>query len=167
MQAALHQQLAFGLMDQLDRLGRRSVAVGYVHDLVLADVDLVLARDGGDLRFRPHQNRHDDAGFGGLGRTAQGGLVTGMHHDRFRGRRTLRFRNQAVVLRAGPLAGGNTSYRSNVTVSLGHDPDSLAVGLPGFDSNSCWALVPIGHAYCWSMIFSENRYPPPITSGAG
>jgi hypothetical protein len=25
----------------------------------------------------------------------------------------------------------------------------------------------IMHIFCWSMIFSENRYPPRIESGAG
>jgi hypothetical protein len=32
------------------------------------------------------------------------------------------------------------------------------------------ALIPAGLgrlAYCWSMILSENRYPPRIKSGAG
>jgi hypothetical protein len=28
-------------------------------------------------------------------------------------------------------------------------------------------LSPRPQVYCWSMIFSENRFPPPIKSGAG
>jgi len=29
------------------------------------------------------------------------------------------------------------------------------------------AVHAVGGSYCWSMIFSENRYPPRIKSGAG
>ena len=42
MQAALHQQLAPALADQLDPLGRCLVAVQRIHQRKAADVDLVL-----------------------------------------------------------------------------------------------------------------------------
>ncbi len=49
VQAALHQELALAVADQLDGLGGRGVAVLYVHQFVLADIELVLACDRRDF----------------------------------------------------------------------------------------------------------------------
>ena len=51
VQAALHQQLAFGLVDELDRLGRGRLAVRRIDDLESVDLEIVLAGDGVDLRW--------------------------------------------------------------------------------------------------------------------
>ena len=78
VQAALHQQLALGFVDQLDRLCRGRLAVRGVDDLEAIDVDPVLAGHGGNLRGRTDQDRNDDAGFRRLDGAAQRGLVAGM-----------------------------------------------------------------------------------------
>src|SRR6266511_3754728 len=63
VQAALHQELAFGLVDQLDRFCRRGVAVGHVDDLEAVDIETMLAGDAGNLGGRSHEDRFDDARF--------------------------------------------------------------------------------------------------------
>ena len=63
MQAALHQELAFGFVDHLDRLGRRGIAVGHVDDLEAVDIEAMLASDGCNLGSRPHEDWFDDADF--------------------------------------------------------------------------------------------------------
>ena len=100
MQAALHQQLALRLVDEFDRLCGGRIAMRDVDDLELPDVDLVLARDGGDLVCRADEDRNDDAGLGGLDRTAQRGLVARMHDDRLRWRDALRAGDQSIILRS-------------------------------------------------------------------
>ena len=75
VQAALHQQLALALVDQLDGPRGRGFAVRRVDDLETADVEAVLTRDSRDLRGRPDQDRNDDAGLGRLDSAAQRGLV--------------------------------------------------------------------------------------------
>src|SRR4029077_18449026 len=62
MQAALHQGLALGLVDQLHGLCGRVFAVRRVNDLETTDIDIVLARHGGDSRRRPDQDGNDEAG---------------------------------------------------------------------------------------------------------
>ena len=70
------------LVDQLDGFGRGGLAVGGIDDLEFADIELVLARDGGDLGGRPDEDRDDDPGLGGLDRAAKRRLVARMHDDR-------------------------------------------------------------------------------------
>ena len=86
-------------MDELDRLGGGRLAVGRVDDLDTVDVEIELARHGGDLGGRANQNRRDDAGLGRLERTAQRSLVTGMSHDRRRRRHLFRPGDEVVVFR--------------------------------------------------------------------
>jgi hypothetical protein len=71
VQAAFHQQLARPLANELDRLCRRRLAVRRVDDPEAADLEAVLAGDGGNLRVRADEDRHDDAGLRRLGHTAQ------------------------------------------------------------------------------------------------
>jgi hypothetical protein len=71
VQAALHQKLALGFADEFDPLYRGRSAVGYVDDLEAVDPKAVFARNRGNLGGRPHQDRNDEASFGGFDRTAQ------------------------------------------------------------------------------------------------
>ena len=63
VQAALHQELAFGLVDQLDRLRRRGFAVRHVDDFVATDIETMLAGNAGNLGGRSHEDRNNDARF--------------------------------------------------------------------------------------------------------
>ena len=111
MQAALHQQLALGLANQLDSLRRGRIAVRHVDDLEAADVQVVLARHGRDLCRRSDKDRNDDARFGRLDGAAQRGLVTGVHDNRRRWRHLFCQRDQAVIFagRACPASIAVTS----------------------------------------------------------
>src|SRR4029079_10653185 len=60
VQAAFHQQLAFGFMNQLDRLRRRGLAVLRVDQLKSADIELILACDPGDLLRGPNKRRNNN-----------------------------------------------------------------------------------------------------------
>ena len=71
VQAALHQELAFALADELNRLIRRGVAVRRVDNFEAADVEPVRASDGGNFRNGPHENGDDDAGVRSLDRASQ------------------------------------------------------------------------------------------------
>jgi hypothetical protein len=84
VEAALHQELALGLPDQLHALRRSRLAVRYIDNLVAVDREAVLAGYVRDLARRPHQNRNDDAGLRRLDRAAQRGLVAGIDDDRRR-----------------------------------------------------------------------------------
>ncbi len=57
VQAALHQQLAPGFVDQLDGLCRRRFAVRHIDDLEAVDIETVLASHSGDLRGRTDEDR--------------------------------------------------------------------------------------------------------------
>ena len=103
VQASLHQDFALAVMNELNGLCSGSVAVGRVDELERADLEVVLAGNGGDLRRRAYEDRHDDAFLSRLDRAAQRGLVAGVHHDRPRHRSALRFCDQAVVFRGARL----------------------------------------------------------------
>ena len=75
-----------------------------VDDLEAADLETVLAGDGGNLRARADEDRNDDAGLRRLDRAAQRSLVAGMHDDGGRGRHLLRPRDEPVVFRVGRIA---------------------------------------------------------------
>jgi hypothetical protein len=57
VQAALHQEFAFGRMDQLDAFRRGGLAVRHAENLEAADIETVCARHGGNLRGRPPRIR--------------------------------------------------------------------------------------------------------------
>ena len=60
MQAPFHQELAFALMHELDRLCGRRVAVFGIDHFEPADIELMVACDGRDLgcdQLRPRQRR--------------------------------------------------------------------------------------------------------------
>jgi hypothetical protein len=60
MQAAFHQKLALGLVDQRDGLCSGGFAVRSVHQLIASDIDPMLLGDGTDPGGGPDQNGHDD-----------------------------------------------------------------------------------------------------------
>ena len=98
MQAALHQKLAFGLAQKLDRFRRGGFAVGDVDQLKSADVQSVLPGDRADLGGRSDEYRDDDSGLGRLDDAAKRGLVAGVrHHGSCRD--TLGSRDQTIVFR--------------------------------------------------------------------
>jgi hypothetical protein len=101
VQATLHQELALGLMDELNCLRGRRLAVRYVDNLKTIDVQAKPARYGGNLRRRADKNWDDDASFGRFDGTAQGRLIAWVNDDRFRCRHLLRFGDQTVVFRLG------------------------------------------------------------------
>ena len=100
MQAALHQQFALRLADDLDRFGGCRVAVRHIDDLRAFKRDAVLLGNRLDLVGRTDQHSFDDARLGRLDRAAQRGFVARMH-DNCRGRRrnALGPRDEAVVFR--------------------------------------------------------------------
>jgi hypothetical protein len=66
---------------------------------------------------------------------------------------------------AATLACGSLKTLSISTGQhLLHTPRRHGYDFPRPDPN---AVRPQRHAGCWSVIFSENRYPPRIKSGAG
>jgi hypothetical protein len=71
VQAALHQEFAFCLVNQFDGLCGRRFAVRRVNDPETTDVEIVLARDAADLAGRPDQDWLDDARLGSLRGPAQ------------------------------------------------------------------------------------------------
>ena len=68
VQAALHQQFAFGLVNELNAFRRRGIAVRHVDDLEASNVNAELLRGRRDLARRSDQNGHDDPGGGGVDR---------------------------------------------------------------------------------------------------
>src|SRR5262249_858741 len=91
-------QLAFGLADELDAFGGRRIAVRRVDDLIVADIELVLARDRGNLPRRTDQYRDNDAGFRGFHGATQRGFITLMDNARRRGRALFRPADQPFIL---------------------------------------------------------------------
>ena len=98
MKAALHQQLALGLMNYFHGPGCSRFTMGDVDDLELRDIELALRRDRLDLGRRSDQDRLDDAGGGGFADAPQRRLVAWMHHQRDRGRHLLGRHEQPVIL---------------------------------------------------------------------
>src|SRR4029077_3094713 len=120
MQAALHQQLAFSLVNEFDRLRGRGFAVVDVDDFELPDVEPVLARDRRVLAGRTNQDRLDKSGLRSVYAAAERSLVTRV--NRYRRRRCDLFRgsNQAVVFRVG-------AARCGVDLSESHDDPSVPI----------------------------------------
>src|SRR5262245_5868409 len=71
MQTALHQQFALSFMHQPHGLCGRRLTIACVHDVETTDIEVVLARDGGDPCGRPDQGRNDNALLRGLQRASQ------------------------------------------------------------------------------------------------
>src|SRR5262249_23612846 len=117
VQAALHQELAFGLMDQLDPLRRRGVAVRHVDKFEALDIEPMLARDSFDLAGRSNEDGFDDPRFRRLDGAAQRRFVAGVNDDSRRRRYLFRAGDQPLVLRSGWIA-----YRTH-----GGDVADLAV----------------------------------------
>ena len=99
MKAALHQQLALGLVNQFHGPGCSRFTMGGVDDLELRDIEIVLRRDRLDLGRRSDQDRLDDAGGSGFADAPQRRLVAWMHHQRDGGRHLLgQGHEQPVIL---------------------------------------------------------------------
>ena len=129
VQAALHQELALGLANQLDALCRGRLAVRHVDDLIAVDGKAMLAGHAGDFGGRPHQDRDDDPGLCRFDRPAQRGFVARMHDDRRRRGNLLRSGDQPLVL-AVRRRGERTERRNRsdvVFVSRHHRVSASAV----------------------------------------
>ena len=107
VQAALHQQFALGLVNELNRLAppRHRCAARRRSRSQLMSMPIAV-RGRRDLARRADQNGHDDPGGGGFDCAAQRCLIAGMHDDRGRGRNVLRPRDQALVFAFGACAMG-------------------------------------------------------------
>src|SRR5215467_8080373 len=92
------------MVDQLDRLCRRGVAVGHVDDLKAVDIETMLASDGRNLRGRSDENGNDDPGLRRFDGAAQRGLFAGVNDDGGRSRHLLGPGYQPLVFRAGWIA---------------------------------------------------------------
>ncbi len=79
VQAALHQQLAFGFANELHGLGRGRFAVRCVDNLVIFQIDAVLTSDRLNFCRRADQNRRNDAKFRRLDSATQRGFIAWMH----------------------------------------------------------------------------------------
>src|SRR5215467_7050056 len=82
VQAALHQQLAFRFMDQLDRFGGGRLAMAGVHDLEMVNIEMMLASNSANARGRADKSWNDNARVRSLYCPAQRRLVTGVHNQR-------------------------------------------------------------------------------------
>ena len=82
MQAALHQKLAPGFADQLDRFCCGRVTVWRVDQFIASDIDPMLLGDGGNFGYRPDQNGNDDPKFRRGNSAAQRGFVAGVGDNR-------------------------------------------------------------------------------------
>src|SRR5262245_4700033 len=71
MQAALHEQLAFRFMDQLNCFDSGRLAVARVHDLEMIDIEMMLASNRADTRGWADKSWNDNARVGSLYRCAQ------------------------------------------------------------------------------------------------
>jgi hypothetical protein len=122
VQAALHQELAFGLMDQLDRLSSRRVAVGHIDDLETADVETMLTSEGRNLDGRSNQDRFDDTGFRRLDGAAQRRFFAGVHDDGRRWGDLLCPGDQPLVLRGGGSPTGPIAAMLPISLSFNMEP---------------------------------------------
>ena len=83
VKAALHQDFAFPLMDELHAFFRRVFAMRRRDDLEAAYVQAKFLRDRFDFLRRPNKHRLDELGFRGLEGAPERGLIARMHDDRF------------------------------------------------------------------------------------
>src|SRR5215212_7203107 len=130
MQAALHQGLAFALMDHFDRLGRCGFTVRDVDNLETCDVQIVPRGRVLDLRCRTHQDWLDDPGLSGLHGATQGTFIAWMHDEGRHHRYLLRCRNQAIILRPW-RARFRWHHTHGFTPNLRRRYDALAFGPEG------------------------------------
>src|SRR5271170_4961677 len=84
MQAAFHQELTLAFANELNASCGGRITVGDIHNLELADVDIVIARDRADLLLRPDQDGIYDSDIGRLRSATKRSLVAGMHHNGLR-----------------------------------------------------------------------------------
>ena len=98
MQAALHQQLALGGMNELDALCRRRLAVRSIDELERGDVEAELAGRIPDFLFGSDQHRPDDAGRRTVDDAAQRAFIAGVHDNSRRWRRRFGHSDQSVIL---------------------------------------------------------------------
>ena len=82
MQTALHQQLSFALLHQLNRERGCVMAVLGRHQLDTRQVNTVVLREAPDTFFWPDEYRLDKSRIGGIQGALQGHRVTGMNHRR-------------------------------------------------------------------------------------
>ena len=132
VEAALHQQLALGLVNQLDGPCGCRLAMRGVDDLEARDIEIELRRDRLDLARRAHQDRLDDAGGGGFADAAQRGLVAGMHHHGHGRRHLLGGRDQTFILHclASPARSELRSWLDSQLVRQRSEAyDALALSL--------------------------------------
>src|SRR5262245_47404380 len=141
VQAALHQQLALGRVDQLDRLCRCRFAVGHVDDLEAIDVETMLASDGCNLRDRSDEDWFDNAGFRRFDGAAQRGLLARMNDDGRRSRDLLRPGDQPLVFRTGRVAERADCRDVTDVAILPHDllnhADRSPSGDASYDAFAC------------------------------
>src|SRR5215510_399573 len=165
VQAALHQQLAFGLVDQLDRFCRRGVAVGHVDDLETVDVETMLTSDGRNLGSGPHEDRFDDPGFRRLDGAAQRRLFARMNDDGRRRRDLLGSSDQPLVFRSGRIA--HRADRSDVAdlAVLQHEPSSrtFASATLAHDAFACSCRADEITVRFGTMVAASSRPNAPAT----
>ena len=97
MQAALHQELALRLMNELHAFCRSGVAVRDVNDFDRADIETMLTGHGSDLSGRTDKNWNNDAVLRTIHRAAQRTLIARMYDDGFGCRNALCAGNQPVI----------------------------------------------------------------------
>src|SRR5258708_26200669 len=102
VQAALHQHLALGGMDEFNALGSRGFAVRGIDDLEAGDVEAVFTSRLPDFLFGSDQHRPDDAGCRTVDDAAQRGFVARVHDNRWHGRHSFGRRNQAIIFAGRP-----------------------------------------------------------------
>src|ERR1700745_1670410 len=104
MQAALHQQLAFCLMNQLNGLRGGGLAVGCIDEFEAADVNRMLARRTSNLASWSDQDRLNDSSLRCLRRPAQRRFVARVNDKSCRSRNRFRPLDQPVVLAASRVS---------------------------------------------------------------
>jgi hypothetical protein len=82
------KRIDFARARQLDRLGRRRMAVLGGHESIGRDIDTFRIGDRAYLLLRSHQHRHDHSAFRRLERTEQRIAVAGMHDRAAHGRKS-------------------------------------------------------------------------------
>src|SRR5262249_20147133 len=165
VQAALHQELAFGRVDQLDRLCRRGVAVGHVDDLEALDIEMMLAGHGGNLRDRSDENGNDDPGFRRLDRAAQRGLFAGMNDDGRHRRDLLGAGDQSLVLRSQWIADRTDRGDIPNLAVLQHEPSSrtFAAATLGQDAFACSCRADEITVRLGTVVAASSRPKAPAT----
>src|SRR5215467_12131662 len=117
MQAALHEEFALPLVDQLDSFGRSGLAVRCIHLLIGRDIDPMLPGNRSDLVGRPYQNGRNDTQFCRLAGAAQRSLVARMNNNRVC-RRHLFCEGDELVVLAGRRMTKRTSCCSGANLSV-------------------------------------------------